>query len=214
MIGVVEAVDHRQPVALPVGQTGPDQPAGGDPVCRRLAVFDDIAGDRGVFHHVGKIDLVHRGHAAARMALTQVTLQQVELLHRRPRTAQRHHQIGIARQGLALGRRGLEFLRHHPHRNAGRAFEARRAIGHGLAAAKTDPPQRIVERIGMGAAQLGEHLALAAARQIGTRRRAGDKEPGKANWCRHGLADSSASSARDSARARDYARCSPPAKVF
>ena len=67
MIGIEEAVDHRQPVRLLVGQARADQPAG-NAVPGRLAIFDDEGVDRRMLDHIGIIALVHLGHPAARVA--------------------------------------------------------------------------------------------------------------------------------------------------
>src|SRR3546814_11414035 len=58
MACVEEAVDHRQSVALPVGQAATDETAFAV-VRGRLAIFDHIAVDRGLLDHVGEILLVH-----------------------------------------------------------------------------------------------------------------------------------------------------------
>jgi hypothetical protein len=84
MIGLVEAVDHRQPVPLPVGQAGADEAARRHAVGRGFAILDDIACDRRMLDHVGEVDFVHRRHAATGMAYAKVLLQQIELLRRRP----------------------------------------------------------------------------------------------------------------------------------
>src|SRR3546814_16895920 len=44
---IEEAVDHRQAIALPVGQAGADQPAGAA-ILARLAIFDAMAFTRGL----------------------------------------------------------------------------------------------------------------------------------------------------------------------
>jgi hypothetical protein len=128
VIGIVEAVDHRQAIALPVGQAGADQPPG-RAIGRRFAVFDHLAVDRGVFDHVGEIDLVHRRHAAAGMARAKIALQQFELFGGRPWPTGCGDQIGIALEIALLGGRGAEFTGHHPHRDAGGAIGAAGAIG-------------------------------------------------------------------------------------
>ena len=100
--------------------------------------------------------------------------------------ANRGHQIGITLEITLLRGGRLELLRDHPHRNTGRAIGAAGAIGDGLAAAKTDSAQRIVQRIGARPLQLGEDLALLPPSQIRTRRRAGDEKSGETHGCRHG----------------------------
>ncbi|PAV93567.1 hypothetical protein WR25_11256 [Diploscapter pachys] len=77
-IRVEEAVDHRQPVRLPVSQAGADQLAAHAPD-RGRAVFDDVRIDRGMLNHVGIILLVHPRHAAARMTRAEIAAQQLEL---------------------------------------------------------------------------------------------------------------------------------------
>src|SRR5688572_14311121 len=125
MFRVVEAVDHRQPVPLTVGEACADQ-AALLPVPRGFPVLDNKAGNRGMFHHVGVIDLVHRSHAAAGMAMREVALQQVELLAGRPRAALGNHDVGVAAQAAALRVRRLELAGRDTHGDARLAFEAAR----------------------------------------------------------------------------------------
>jgi hypothetical protein len=139
-----------------------------------------------MFHHVGIIHLVHGGHAAAGVPAGEIFLQQGELFFGGPGAAFADDQVIIARSASAGWQRRGTRLRDYPHRYAGLAIDAGRAIGNGLAAAEPDPAERIVQLFGMGALQFGEHLAFRPARQIGARRRARHEEPGKANRCRHG----------------------------
>src|SRR3546814_1985051 len=66
MACVEEAVDHRQSVALPVGQAATDETAFAV-VRGRLAIFDHIAVDRGLLDHVGEILLVHVDRKSTRL---------------------------------------------------------------------------------------------------------------------------------------------------
>ncbi len=172
---VEEAVDHRQAVALLVGQAGADQFAG-LPVLRRLAIFDEIGSDRRLLDHVGEIALVHLGHAAARMADLEIALQQLVLLLRRPRLARGDFQVRMLAKHLALRGVGRELGRENANRHAGRAVDAAWTVGDRLAAAESDPPERLVELARMAARQFREHLPLDLARQIRTRRRIGHEE--------------------------------------
>src|SRR3546814_1168597 len=79
----------------------------------------------------------------------------------------------------------MELAGHDADRNAGRAIDAARPVGDALAAAEADPAQRVVEFDGMLSAQLGEHLALRLARQIGAWRRRRHEETGEAERCAH-----------------------------
>src|SRR5690606_17554105 len=79
MLRVVEAVNHRQPIPLPICEAGTDQSTL-PPVRRGFPIFDDKAGNRRVFHHVGVIYFVHGSHATAGMPAREVSLQQFELL--------------------------------------------------------------------------------------------------------------------------------------
>src|SRR5690606_19793580 len=184
MFRVVEAVDHRQPVPLPVGQAGADQTTL-PPVRRRFPIFDDKAGNGSVFHHVRVIYLVHGGHATPGMPTSEIELEQFELLTRRPGPTFGDDQVVVPPQVASLAARRLELFGHDPHRYAGLAIDAARPVRHGLAAAETDPPERVVERLRMGPLELGESLALRLARQIRTRRRAGDEKSRKSNRCGH-----------------------------
>ena len=70
-LGVIEAVDHRQPIALFVCQAGPDQPTRSGPDSR-LPVFNDIAGNWRVFHHICEIGFVHFRHATTRVSRGEI----------------------------------------------------------------------------------------------------------------------------------------------
>jgi hypothetical protein len=112
-------------------------------------------------------------------------LQQIELFGGRPRAAFGDDEVVVHPQSAALRARGFELFRHHAHRDAGLAIEAARPVGDGLAAAETDPSERVVERFGVGALELGEDLALGLAGQVRARGRTGHEEAGKPNRSRH-----------------------------
>jgi hypothetical protein len=95
--------------------------------------------------HVGEIDFVHRRHPAARMPRAEIALEQLELFAGRPRAAFDRDQPGIALEVAALGGGRLEFARRDPHRHAGPAIRAARAVGNRLAAAEPDPAERIIQ---------------------------------------------------------------------
>src|SRR3546814_6606225 len=86
-----EAVDHRQSVALRVGQAATDETAFAV-VRGRLAIFDHIAVDRGLLDHVGEILLVHVGHPAVGMARGEIGTKQSILFFGRPRLARGRNQ--------------------------------------------------------------------------------------------------------------------------
>ena len=117
---IEEAVDHRQAVALLIAQAGANQLAG-TAVHRRLAIFDDIGADRRLLDHIGKVALVHLGHAAARMTSSQVTAEQSILLVSRPRLARADFQVGMPAKELPLRR-----IRPRTRRR-GRALRRRRS---------------------------------------------------------------------------------------
>jgi hypothetical protein len=133
--------------------------------------------------HVGKVALVHADHSAVGMAAGEVTAQQLILLFGRPRLAGGDFEVGMTAQHPALGGARLELAGHDPDRDAGGAIEAGGAVGDRLAATKADPSERLVQVAGMVSAQLGEHLPLRLARQIGAWRRAGDEESREAKRC-------------------------------
>ena len=89
------------------------------------------------------------------------------------------------RSSLRWVRGGFEFGGEDADRDAGRAVDAAGTVGDGLAAAETDPAERLVELARMAARKLGEHLPLDLARQIRARARVGHEEFRKAKWCAH-----------------------------
>ena len=184
VVRIVEAVDHRQPVTLIIREASSDQAPllGTDP---RLTIFDHIARYAGVFHHICEIGFFHLRHPATGVTCSEIFLQQFELFRRGPWAAFRGDQIVMGFQRSFLCRGWLEFIRHDTHRDASLAVETGWAIGDRLTAAKTDAAQRFVQLVGIVAAQFGEHLAFALARQIRTRRRAGHEKAREANRCGH-----------------------------
>src|SRR5690606_24666316 len=118
MLWVIEAVDHRQPIPLPVGEAGADETPWLS-VRSRFPVFKHKTRHGGVCHHVRVRDLVHCGDAAARVPLAQVALEKFELFRRRPRPALGHHEVAVAPHVAPLLCRWLKLVRHHAHRYAG-----------------------------------------------------------------------------------------------
>jgi hypothetical protein len=110
------------------------------------------------------------------MTRPEVTAQKLELLVGRPRLARGNLDIAEPLQQLSLRRVGHELVGHHADRDARYAPGTRWPIRDALAAAKADPPERIVQLVRMWTGQFGEHLALLTIRQIRARRRAGDEK--------------------------------------
>ena len=119
------------------------------------------------------------------MARRQIAAQQLILLVGCPRLARADLQVGVAAEDLALGRGRLELGGEHPDRDAGRTFDAARAIGDRLAATEANPAQRFVELARVAAAKFGEHLPFDLARKIRTRARVRYEEFREAEGCAH-----------------------------
>src|SRR5690606_34333977 len=102
-IGIEEAVYHRESIALLVRQASADQRAG-PAIHAGFAIFDDVGFDRRLLYHVGKVDLVHLGHAAMGMTRGEIALEQPELLISGPGLAGAHHKIAVAANEPALSR--------------------------------------------------------------------------------------------------------------
>ena len=182
---IVEGVDHRKAIALTIRQTRAHK-AAGRAINGGLAILNQMAGDRRVFHHVGVIELIHRRHATIGMAHAKVLAEKLKLLVRRPRAAFGHDKVAVAFDIALLRGRRFELIGDHAHRDAGLTIKAAWAVSDRLAAAKTDPSKRFVQLVRMAALQLGEDLTLLSARQIGARRRARHEEAGEADRSRHG----------------------------
>src|SRR5882762_7936550 len=84
MIGIEEAVDHRQSVALLIREARANE-AARPAVYGRLAIFDHKGPDWGLLNHVGEIKLIHVGHATTGMARSEIATEQRELLFGGPR---------------------------------------------------------------------------------------------------------------------------------
>src|SRR6185503_4122549 len=181
---VEEAVDHRQAVALLVGQAGADE-LSGSPIDRWLAIFDDVSADGRLLYHVGEIALVHLGHSAAGMPDGEVATEEAILLVGRPRLARIDLEVGVAAEEFALCGARFELGREHANRDAGGAVDAAWSVGDGLAAAEADAPERFVQFAGMTAGEFGENLPLDLAREIRARARVRHEELGKPKRCAH-----------------------------
>src|SRR5688572_9533982 len=181
---IVEAVDHRQAIALLVAQAGADQLARLS-VDRRFAIFDDIGADRRVLDRVRIILLVHVGHSAARVAQGEIAAEQRMLRFGAPWPAGADLHVGVAAKDLALRGVGGELLGQDADRNASRAINTARPISDRLGAAESDPAERFIELPGIAAVQFRENLPLNLARKIGARARVGHKELREAKWCAH-----------------------------
>jgi hypothetical protein len=135
-----------------------------------------MGADRRVLDHGDIVGPGHVGHAAAGMALGQIAFQQVELLGRGLGLDQGARQVGVAVQGLALRAGEVELGHRQPHRDTGVAALAGRAIGDVLAAAEARVGQFVVDVGAVREGQVGEHLPLGHARQIGAGRDRGHEE--------------------------------------
>ena len=183
--GIEKAVDHRQSIGLLIGQTGADQFAGAA-VHGGLAIFDHIAVHGRLLDHVGIIRVVHIVHPAIGMTGGEIIAQQLILLGRGPGAAGCDLQIFVPADQFALRRTGRKLIGQDAHGHTGAAVRTTGPIGDILATPKADPPQRVVEFIGVRAVEFGEHLPLGAPGKIGTRRGVGQEKAGEAYRCAHG----------------------------
>ena len=83
------------------------------------------------------------------------------------RAAERPDDVVIARQTFSLGAAGHELFTEDANGNAGLAVFAGGTIGDGLRAAEAGMGERVVEPACAASHQMGEHLSLLLARQIG-----------------------------------------------
>ena len=159
-------------------------------------MFKAILRDQGAFSWEQAYDVALQAtaglaaiHAAYRFtpAVPEVDIEQMldEIQQVRLRVLENHHvqldckepKVRIRLNGLpatdyptrpeAAG--GPEFVGDHPDRDAGAALVAGGPVGDRLAAAEAAMGEQIVELGGTLAHEMGEHLALRPARQIGTR---------------------------------------------
>ena len=93
--------------------------------------------------------------------------QQLELFGRGLGLDQGARQVGVARQNLALGSAEGEVRHRQADGDAGVAGFAGGAIGDVLAAAETRQGQFVIDVDALAERQVGEHLPLGLARQIG-----------------------------------------------
>src|SRR5262245_24958994 len=110
------------------------------------------------------------------MSVVYVVAEQAVLLGRGARREHRGVEVAIEPQGAAEARGPPEALDHDAHRHAGRATLAGRPVGDVLAAAEAALRQRVMEGAGVRADEVGEHLALVLAGQIGAGRRRSDEK--------------------------------------
>jgi hypothetical protein len=120
-----------------------------------------------VLDHHGVIEHGHVGHAAVAMTRVEVGAENRILLRCRHRDFHVADEVAVTGDDApqAAGRR--EFTSDNAHRHASAAAFTGRPIGDRLAAAKAALGQDIVELGGALADQMGKHLPLFLASQIG-----------------------------------------------
>ena len=128
--GIVKAVDHREPIALHIGDARRREAAAG------IAILDQPRLDRSLLDHIGVIDRVHLGHATGRMALGHIAAQQLILFGRGPGRAFLHHQIGMEARQPPMRSGRAEIRDRDSHSDAGAARLTCRPVGDILAAAE------------------------------------------------------------------------------
>ena len=171
-----EAVDGGKPVAELVGEAAADQ------AVARVAVFDHHRLDRRVLHHGAVVVEAHRGHVAIGVAGLLVALKQVELFGG---GAGRHLEPlhrGVGAGDAAQRAVGLEGGDGDADGHAGIAAGADRGVGDVVAAAEAGAGEAVMHLFGLGAGDLGDHLALGAALHIGAGQGGGGVEELRAAW--------------------------------
>src|SRR5690606_37446669 len=132
MLRVVETVNHRQPVTLPVGQAGTDQ-ATRLAFPRGFSIVNDIAVYRRMFYHVREIALIHLRHTASGMPATEIFAEQFELFAGRPRPALANDEILIGPDRPLLRTGWTKVFGGDANGNTGLAADAARPISDSLA---------------------------------------------------------------------------------
>ncbi|SDE39121.1 hypothetical protein SAMN04244550_00283 [Rhodobacter capsulatus] len=175
LVGVVEAVDHRDAVIEHIGQADGRQRAGPG-LHPAVAIFDDAGLHRRFLDHRGEFEDVHVGHAAIGMTRVKIAAEERELFLGGPGAGRGALEMGVAVEHLALGPGRLEIRDADARRKTGRAIGAGGAVKHVLRAPEALARERIVQFLGALALQGREQLALRPPVQIGAGLRSGHVE--------------------------------------
>ena len=135
--------------------------------------------DDAVLHHHRVVEHGHVGHAAVGVARVDVAAEQRVLLGGRRRLQPAGDEVAVGLDHAAQRARRLELAHHHAHRDARLAALAIGHVGDVLAAAEAALEQVVDQRRRLVVGEVGEQLALEAARQIGAGLRRRDVELGE-----------------------------------
>ena len=171
VFGGEEGVDGGKAVGEPVGEAGAEQR-----VRRAVAELHHAGGDGRVLHHGAVVVEAHRRHVALAVAGLLVALEQRELLGGGAGGELGAADVGVDAFELPLGAVQFEVRRLHADRDAGVAAGADGRIGDVVAAAEAGARQAVVQRLGVGAGQLGDDLPLRPACEVGAGQRRGGVE--------------------------------------
>src|SRR5688572_13819838 len=157
VVGVEEAVNHREPVGHDVGESEGEQRPLGDIA---LPVLNQHRLHRRVLDHVLVVDKAHLRHAAAGMPRLEVALEEPVLLGGGAGRADLDGNVVVELEYAPIARRQVEFARHDPDALARRAAVAGGPIDEVLAAPETVVAEQVMERSGAPAGQMREKLTL------------------------------------------------------
>ena len=146
---------------------------------RPRAVLGDERVDDAVLYHHGVVQHAHVGHAAVGVARIDVGAKQRILLRGRRRLHAAGDEVLVGLDHAAQRAARAELADQHAHRHAGLAALAVGHVGDVLAAAEAALEQIVDQRRRLVVGEVGEELALEAARQIGAGLRRRDVELGE-----------------------------------
>ena len=168
-MGIVKAVDGRNPVIEQIDQCRRDQ------ALATVTKLRDRGSHRGVLDHRPVIAIAHQRHIAVAVARALIDREQPELLDRGAGADEFAAQVLIGVADAPGGPGMGKALDGDPHRDAGAAAAARGPVGEAVAAPKPGTRKIVVEKGAVTAGEIDDQLALEAARDIG----AGDRRNGK-----------------------------------
>ncbi len=180
LVWIEERIDHREAVVQHVGERDGQQRPGAAAVDGAIgttqAVLDQPRLHVAVLDHHGVVEDRHIGHAAVAVPAVEIAAEHCVLLGGRHQRAHLADHVGIAFGNAAHASGRAKLIGDDTDRNASPARFAGRPIGDRLTAPEAAVGEEVVQARRAIADQMGEHLALLLARQIGAGRRRGQVE--------------------------------------
>src|SRR5262252_2138413 len=167
-LGLIERIDHGQPVFEHVGQRHGQEFALVGGACMRIApaVFDQPGLDMAVLDHHSVVEYRHIGHSTVVVAGVKISAEYGILLGGRHCYPYFADEVAIAVEHATHVAGRTKLLRDNPHRHARPAALAGRPVGDRLATPEAPKGEQIVQFRSPLPDEVGENLSFFLPRQI------------------------------------------------